>query len=255
MKHIDIARFVADVDGTDNTRAGDRAHLAACASCRDAVDALVRAERVLGGNTDVLSAPERDAILQRVLLAVAPAEALVPQARRPVSLAARVVAWCKRSWPVLVPAAVAASVLLLVRDGRSDGDGDGFVARRAGRTNMPITAFCVAGDIVHTASAAAPCRDDEEVVVRVQLTVPATVHVFGRGLHSSSSPPVGESVAANTDAVLEGSWRRHGASPAQLTVVACRTHCDRATAEHRAEAARDAELDGVWHIEVPWAAP
>lgn len=252
MKHIDVARFVADVDGTSNTRASDRAHLDTCASCRAAVDALVRAERVLGGNTEVLSAPERDAILERVLLAVAPAEALVP--RPAPSLAARVVAWCKRGWPVLVPAAVAASVVLLVRDGQNDDDGDGFVARSAEHADTPVTAFCVAGDVVHTASAAAPCRDDDEVVLRVQFAEPATVHVFGRGLDSRAAP-AGEQVAANSEAVLDGSWRRRGALPARLTVVACRGPCDRATAEQRLEAAQDAELDGVWHIEVPWAAP
>jgi hypothetical protein len=251
VKHINVASFVADLNGTSSTRANDRAHLATCVSCRDAVDALVRAERVLGGNTEVLSAPERDAILQRVLLAVAPTEALVPRAVP--SLPARVLAWCKRGWPVLVPAAVAASVLLFVRGGCRDDD-DGFVARSAGRANTPVTVFCVAGETVHTASAAAPCHDDDEVVVRVQFAEPATVHVFGRGL-DSSPPGAGEQVAANTDAVLEGSWRRRGATPAQLTVVACRAVCDRATAERRAEAARDAALDGVWHVDVPWTAP
>lgn len=255
MKHIDVARYIAGHDDT-SVRERDRAHLATCASCRTAVDALVRAERVLGGNTEVLSTPERDAVLERVLATVAPGEALVPQTTP--SLSSRVLAWCKRGWPVLVPAAAAAAALLLVvrdgRDGRDDRDDGAFVARSAGHPDAPIAAFCVQGDTVHIATAAAPCHDDDEVVLRVQVSVAATVHVFGDGLRSDHAPPLGAFVAANTETVLESSWRRHGEGPAVLTVVAC-SACDRLTAEQRAGAAQDAKLDGVWHIVVPWAAP
>jgi hypothetical protein len=241
VKHIDVARFVAD-----SSRVTDRAHLASCASCREAVDALVRAERLLGGNTQVLSAPERDAILQRVLAAVVPAEALVASPAAP-SFTARIVAWCKRGWPVLVPAAMAASVLLWWL---RPVEPDAFVVRGTDRVDVPASALCVDGERVHPATSTTPCANADEVVLRVQLAHAAVVHVFGRGL-TATPAPAGQRLEANREAVLDDSWTRQGTDPPRLTVVAC-DRCDRATASRYTSGASGLE---VWHIDVPWGAP
>lgn len=259
MKHIDVIQVARSGGGDDAARA----HLRRCPSCRRAVDALLEAERRLGGNSEVLSVVEREAMLARVLetTTTAPATAREEtQAGATSTMGERLRRFLQRGWPVAIPAAVAAILLLWPR---VEQDGDGFVTRSTGGgVDVPVTLFCVSqggGEAAHPASTTTPCAMTDALVLRVHLPAAATVHVVAHGLNGDPPPAQGTPVAGGVDVVLEESWR-HGTGaereddPASLTVIACRGGCDRATAIKRAgDPAGD--VAGVWHIVVPWTAP